>query len=159
VTDTTHTSNGGPVLFAYDGSEQAKAAIREAARQLKPGRHGIALTVCEPLASYPFVGPGAVTAMDLESQLGSEAGKVADEGAELARSVGFDATALAETGDTVGQAIVRSADEHDAGLVVMGSHGRSGIGLVLLGSVAATVARHSKRPLMIVHAPPAEDAG
>jgi hypothetical protein len=35
----------GPVLFAYDGSDQAKAAIREAGQQLSPGRKAIVLTV------------------------------------------------------------------------------------------------------------------
>jgi hypothetical protein len=32
-------ANGaGLVLFAYDGSDQAKSAIQEAAQQLSPGR-------------------------------------------------------------------------------------------------------------------------
>jgi nucleotide-binding universal stress UspA family protein len=42
---------------------------------------------------------------------------------------------------------------------VLGSHGRTGIGLVLLGSVAAAVARHTDRPVMIVHGPSAQAAG
>ena len=33
----------GPVLFAYDGSDLAKNAIREAASQLGPGRHNLML--------------------------------------------------------------------------------------------------------------------
>jgi nucleotide-binding universal stress UspA family protein len=37
---------------------------------------------------------------------------------------------------------------------VLGSHGRTGVGLVLMGSVAAAVARHTNRPVMIVHGPP-----
>jgi nucleotide-binding universal stress UspA family protein len=47
---------------------------------------------------------------------------------------------------------VEAADEHDAGIIVMGSHGRTGARLVLLGSVAAAVARHTERPVLIVHA-------
>jgi nucleotide-binding universal stress UspA family protein len=35
----------------------------------------------------------------------------------------------------------------------MGSHGRTGIGLVLMGSVAAAVSRHTERPVLIVHSP------
>lgn len=155
----THVSNDGPVLFAYDGSEHAKAAIREAARLLSPGRRGIALTVWQPLAAHPFAAPGAASAMDLEADLESEAKKVADEGARLARSLGFVAAPLAESGNPAWQAIVLAADDHDASLVVMGSHGRTGVGLVLLGSVAGTVSRHTDRPVLIVHSPPAGKAG
>jgi nucleotide-binding universal stress UspA family protein len=46
---------------------------------------------------------------------------------------------------------VDTAEEHDAGIVVMGSHGRTGIPLVLLGSVAEATARHSARPVLIAH--------
>jgi nucleotide-binding universal stress UspA family protein len=34
---------------------------------------------------------------------------------------------------------------------VLGSHGRNGIGLVLMGSVASAVVRHTTRPVLIVH--------
>jgi nucleotide-binding universal stress UspA family protein len=149
----THGTNNGTVLFAYDGSDQAKASIREAARQLGPDRHGIVLTVWQPMAAFPFAG-AAVGGTAFEADFEREAMKVADEGASLARSVGFDATPLAEHGDPVWHSIVIAADDHDASIVVMGSHGRTGLGLVLLGSVAATVVRHTERPVLIVHAPP-----
>jgi hypothetical protein len=51
-----------PVLFAYDGSDQAKAAIEVAGQQLSPGRKAIVLTVWQPLgAALPFgrIGDGA----------------------------------------------------------------------------------------------------
>jgi nucleotide-binding universal stress UspA family protein len=141
----------GQVLFAYDGSDPAKDAIREAARQLRSGRRGMVLTVWEPLASHPFAGEAAAWGV-LEDDFEGEAQKVAEEGARLARSVGFDATPLAQSGNPVWQRIVSSAADHDAEIVVMGSHGRSGIGLVLMGSVAAAVSRHTERPVLIVHA-------
>jgi nucleotide-binding universal stress UspA family protein len=86
-------------------------------------------------------------------KLENEAAKVASEGARLARSVGFDATPYVESGDVVWRSIVDSADEHGASIVVMGSHGRTGVSLVLLGSVAASVSRHTDRPVLIVHEP------
>jgi nucleotide-binding universal stress UspA family protein len=94
----------------------------------------------------------------LEAELLNEATKIADEGTRLARSVGFDAWPQVETGEPVWRTIVDVADAHDAGIVVLGSHGRTGIGLVLMGSVASAVARHTQRPVLIVHAPPAERA-
>lgn len=46
--------------------------------------------------------------------------------------------------------IVRVAHEADVDLIVMASHGRSGLRRVLLGSVAEEVLRHAKRPLLVV---------
>jgi nucleotide-binding universal stress UspA family protein len=148
-----------PVLFAYDGSDQAKTAIHEAARQLNRGRRGIVLTVWQPIMSRPFAANAAAWGMALEEDdMAAEATRLAEEGATLARSVGFDATPLATSRNPVWHGIVASAADHDAGIVVMGSHGRTGIGLALIGSVAMAVARHTDRPVLIVHSPPASDA-
>lgn len=140
-----------PVLFAYDGSAQAKAAIRHAAKQLRHGSPAIVLTVWHPIATVPFPTAIGLTTAGLEESIGREAQRVAEEGAELARSSGFDAKPVTERGDPVWQQIVDSAEEHDAAIVVMGSHGRTGVGLVLLGSVAAATARHTDRPVLIAH--------
>jgi nucleotide-binding universal stress UspA family protein len=128
----------GPVLFAYDGSEQAMASIREAVRQLGPDRHVIVLTVSPPAG---------------RSGSEKEADEVAHDGATLARSVGFDARPLAERGDPIWRSIVDVADANEASLVVIGSQGGNGSGTPTAGDVAAAVAQHTQRPVMIVHAP------
>jgi nucleotide-binding universal stress UspA family protein len=87
----------------------------------------------------------------LEDGIRDEARKVAEEGAALARQSGFEAEAVVERGDPIWQRIVESAEEHDASIIVMGSHGRTGIGLVLMGSVAAATTRHTDRPVVIAH--------
>ena len=46
--------------------------------------------------------------------------------------------------------IVRCAAQHDAEWIVMGSHGRSGLSHLLVGSVAEGVLRHSSVPVLIV---------
>ena len=48
------------------------------------------------------------------------------------------------------EAIVKAAAEHGAGLVVMASHGRRGLGRVLLGSQAQAVLAHAKVPVLVV---------
>jgi nucleotide-binding universal stress UspA family protein len=143
----------GPILFAYDGFEDAKAAIRQAARHFRSGRSAIVLTVWEPSASMPFAST-PTTPGGLEQRIEGEARRIADEGARLARACGFDAQAIAERGDSIWRRIVRSADEHDASMVVLGAHGRTGTGLVARGSVAAATAEHTARPVLIVHASP-----
>jgi nucleotide-binding universal stress UspA family protein len=140
-----------PILFAYDGSDEAKAAIREAGRQLKSGRRAIVLTVWEPMANVAFAGVGGVPPVGLEESSEEEARRLAAEGARLARRAGFEAEPTAERGDPVWQRIVESAGEHHADVIVMGSHGRTGIPLVVMGSVAAATARHTDRPVLIAH--------
>jgi len=49
--------------------------------------------------------------------------------------------------------ILRLADEIDADLIVIGSHGRRGIAKALLGSVAESVVRHAHRPVVTIRAP------
>lgn len=143
----------GPVLFAYDGFEDAKAAIRQAGRQFRSNRSAIVLTVWEPFASMPFASTPS-TPGGLEQGIEREARRVADEGARLARTCGFDAQSVAERGDSIWQRIVQSAEEHGASIIVLGAHGRTGTQRVARGSVAAAAAEHTARPVLIVHAPP-----
>ncbi|MBV8077601.1 MAG: universal stress protein [Planctomycetaceae bacterium] len=49
--------------------------------------------------------------------------------------------------------ILRVAREVRAGLIVMGTHGRTGLGRLLMGSVAETVLRGSRGPVLVVKAP------
>jgi nucleotide-binding universal stress UspA family protein len=143
--------NARPVLIAYDGSDYAKTAIKQAGEQLRIGRQAIVLTVWRPYTAIGFVGAPAVFPVEMEEEADREARRVAEEGARLARRAGFDAEPLVEQGDPVWQRIVESAEEHDADVLVLGSHGRTGISEVLLGSVAGAAASHTKRPVLIAH--------
>lgn len=143
-----------PVLIAYDGSEYAKAAIAEAGRELGPGRKAIALSVWQPLDSIPFWGaPVSRVPPELIEEAASEAEKLAEEGAGLARQAGFDAEAATLEGSPVWQMIVQAAEESDAGIIVTGTHGRSGAAYVALGSVATAIAHHAKLPVLICGSP------
>jgi nucleotide-binding universal stress UspA family protein len=148
--------NTSAVLIAYDGSDFAKGAVAEAANQLAAGRRTIVLTVTEPLGGIPYFGAAGApvepeTVEGLIEVAQESAQKVAEEGAELARDAGLDAEPLVAIGGPVWNLIVEAADQQGADLIVIGSRGRSGLAHVLLGSVAAAVAQHSKRSVLIVH--------
>jgi nucleotide-binding universal stress UspA family protein len=132
-----------PVLFAYDGAEGAKEAIRQAARELQEGRRAIVLTVWQPDGPSPA---GA------RNPIESRARRLADEGARLARIHGFEADAVSERGAMVWERIAESADEHDASLVVLGAPWRDPVNPVPNGQVAAAAADHTARPVLIVPA-------
>lgn len=57
---------------------------------------------------------------------------------------------LRRTPDRVWQEILAAAEETDADLIVMGTHGREGVVRAVMGSVAERVARHAEIPVMLV---------
>lgn len=48
------------------------------------------------------------------------------------------------------EAILKVADDWDADLIVLGTHGRTGLSHILMGSVAEKIVRHSVKPLFII---------
>ena len=151
MTDTSAAPDSDRVVFAYDGSDLAKAAIDEAGRQLPAGRDALVLTVWEPFA-VGFVPPSEA---QFDAAQAAEVKKAAEqtaaEGAELANTAGFRAQSRAVQSAPTWKGIVEFADQHDAGMIVLGSHGRTGLAGRLLGSVAGAVAAHSHRSVLIVH--------
>src|SRR5436305_10645665 len=85
----------GPIVFAYDGSELAKLAIDEAARQLAPGRDALVLTVWHPF-DVGFLPAGGVRFDAAQiSEVRRAAEDTAADGASLAQAAGFNARAAA----------------------------------------------------------------
>ncbi len=149
--DHGHDDAQGPVVFAYDGSELAKLAIDEAGRLLAPGRDAVVLTVWQPF-DVTFVPKVElrVNAADA-AEVRDAALRTAADGAELAKAAGFIARGEELQAAPTWKGILRAAEEHDASLIVLGSHGRSGLSGVLLGSVAEAVSAHSRRSVLITH--------
>jgi nucleotide-binding universal stress UspA family protein len=141
-----------PVLLCYDASEDARHAISIAA-QLFGARPALVLTVWQDIATIPpfaWVAPmGDVGPLLDEANVAAH--RVADEGAELARSVGFTASPLAvEAAGPVWEAIAEAAEEHDAEAIVLGTRGLSGVRSALAGSVSTRVVHHARRPALVV---------
>ncbi len=141
----------GPVLFAYDGSDLAENAIAEAGRQLLAGRDALVLTVWEPfnVGFIPVAGMEFNAAGPDEVRTAAE--KTAAYGASLAQAAGFAARAVAAEAAPTWKGIIDAADSCDASLIVLGSHGRSGLTGLVVGSIAGAVAAHSRRSVLIVH--------
>ena len=142
----------GPVVFAYDGSDLAQLAIAEAGQLLGDGpRDALVLTIWQPF-DVGFVPVGGLQ-FDAARAAGVKkaAQQTAADGASLAGAAGFRAQSLALQAAPAWKAIVDVADERDSRLIVLGSHGRSGLAGVFVGSVAGAVAAHSSRSVLIVH--------
>jgi nucleotide-binding universal stress UspA family protein len=154
----------GPVLIAYDGSDAADDAIRQAG-SLVGGRSalvvvvwkaGLGFELLELPASTIGLPPAAIdirTALEIDAAMSERAQRMARVGAGLAREVGFEpAEGLAVAEDLeipVSETIVRVARERDAQAIVLGAHGHGRLGEVLLGSTSRDVIRHAPCPVVV----------
>jgi nucleotide-binding universal stress UspA family protein len=153
-----------PAIVAYDGSEEARAAIATAVALLG-GRRLLVVSVWEPgLAQamaplrdptgvgYPITTPAEAAAID-EIQH-DHAVRAADEGAGLARGLGADAEprSVADEAD-VAETLAAIADEHDAAVLVIGSRGLGRVKSSLFGSTSRELLRRTHRPVLVVRTP------
>lgn len=154
-------SADGPTLIAFDGSEAARQAVSAAAALLKP-RPALVLTVWEAalaqtavapppdVAMTPAVDPSAMLTFD--EGLRGHAERVADAGAEFARSLGLDAQPLVMVDvRDIARTIAEVAREHKAATIVVGSRGLSGLRARFEGSTSKGVVKHAPCPVIIVH--------
>jgi len=146
------------ILFAYDGSEGADAAIAAAGKLLDHDRADVVvLTVWEPLVvealranrfgGWPPIPPDVVQ-VDRRAQ--KQAQLLAEHGARLAGEAGFRARALWVADERrIATTILEGADELDADMIVTGARGLAGVA-ALFGSVSNHVLQHASRPVLVV---------
>ena len=157
-------SDDAPLLIAYDGSDAARQAIHQAA-DLLSGRPVLVATVWEPGLAYSATtmpAPGmelqpnpidVAEAQELGQELEIHARRTAEEGAELARSAGLQAEALAVPDEVqVADAIVDLARERNAAAIVIGSRGLTGLRARLEGSTSNAVLKRAPCPVVVIHA-------
>jgi nucleotide-binding universal stress UspA family protein len=140
------------LLIAYDGSEQATAAINFAATLFAPSARATILYAWEPIAMYPSLGVGPIPIPpDAEDRAETGAETVVETGARHARSLGLVAEGRAEaTLSSPWRTIVDAAERDAADLIVIGTRGLSGVRSLLLGSCSHLVAQHALCPVLIV---------
>jgi nucleotide-binding universal stress UspA family protein len=144
------------ILLATDGSKFSEAATQAVASQfVSKNTEVLVLQVVEPLVFFtpPQMAPGYAPEM---AQRREEQFKQARESvaktAESLKSAGFTVNTRVVEADPR-SAILDVVEEFRADLVALGSHGRKGLQKFLLGSVAESVARHSRCSVLIVRKP------
>ena len=75
--------------------------------------------------------------------------KVLSHVAEAAQKAGVRCETVQLEHDQSYEAIIKTAEDKGCDLIVMASHGRSGISAVLLGSVTNKVLTHTKIPVLV----------
>ena len=139
------------VLVAVDGSPQADAALEHALTEF-PDAKIVALTAIDPVAAgYASAsGPdGGCYAGEWVEQANERADWILEEAAEIAAERGREIETV-RVNDRPARAVVDYAEEEGIDQIVIGSHGRTGVSRVLLGSVAEKVVRRSPCPVTVV---------
>lgn len=137
------------ILVAVDGSEFTRRMIAYWAAHeewLGPQHSYTVLTVVPPIP------PRAAAVLDrelLHSYYADEGEKVFHPLRTFLDKQGLTATFLSKTGH-VAETIAKSAVEGNFDLLMMGSHGHSELGNLVLGSVATRVMAHCKTPVLLV---------
>ncbi len=141
------------ILCPVDLSDVSKYALGYAGQVCREtGAHLLVLYVLEPMANPGNLTFRPVTITDLEQQLVEHAQTTMEN---LVGELKLD-PALVTTGVQKGVAsaeIVRAAEEQAVDLIVMGTHGLTGISHVLLGSTAERVVRKAPCAVLTVKQP------
>jgi nucleotide-binding universal stress UspA family protein len=90
------------------------------------------------------------TAASFREHMKEKALTALSEAAVVARAAGLEATQIHLEDDEPYQAIIRTAEDRRCDLIVMASHGRSGVSALLLGSETMKVLTHSKIPVLVI---------
>lgn len=140
------------IMVATDGSELVKKAVDTAIDISKLGQVKLYAVHVIPLGDYYSSIPLAIDSewiKAMEEHLRIEAQEAIAYVENAGRAANVEIEPVILEGNPVSE-IVDFAEKNDIELVVMGSHGKTGIHKFLIGSVAENVVRHSKKSVLVV---------
>ena len=138
------------ILIATDGSQLAVKAVLAGLTLAKDiGAKATAVTVSEPWATARTCHGSAVVPFDAYETASAEAAsRSLASVSDLARQLAVEC-ATVHVKDQTAEGILQVASNRGCDLIVMSSHGRSGLSRLLLGSHASRVLAHSQVPVLI----------
>ena len=137
------------ILVAVDFSEPAREALAMAARLASESGGELVLAHVAQPAAYTF-GPSNFPAGAADAFLDDTMRALADW-TQQAESLGAPRVdKRVRIGPAWYEIVVLLHEEPSFDLVVIGTHGRTGLAHVMLGSVAEKVVRHAPRPVLVV---------
>lgn len=144
------------ILVPTDGSDPVQPAVEMALNlaEIHDATLHVLFIVDQP-TSISGTGEGFSGLDNLLDTLEKEGHEATKKVAERARERDIGTTAAVRRGNPHDD-ILSYANDHDIDVIVMGTHGRTGVKRALLGSVTEDVVRHSEIPVLSVHRAPQE---
>jgi len=132
------------ILFATDGSQYSAAATGKAIDFAKSyGSQLNVISVVDVTDEFIARAPGAL------DDLVKKAKGMVDNVKDKALSEGIKSEGMVKEGDAY-KSIVDAAEKQKADVIIMGSHGRTGLKRLLMGSVTERVIGHAPCPVLVV---------
>ena len=150
------------ILVAVDGSDLSNLALHTAndlAHSLSASLEVISIVPDVSISTgYGFAGGDYLPAIDVDryaSDLAANSQAVISSalkqlGRAASKPVQVNTSSVPAHGQRIAEAILLSAANLHADLLVIGTHGRGGIEELLLGSVAQGVAHHANIPVLLI---------
>ncbi|WP_439272359.1 universal stress protein [Pseudochrobactrum sp. HB0163] len=144
------------ILIATDGSELAEKGLEQGVKLAgKLGSKVTLVTVSEPFPMMATASSAGWIASPKDIEIYNENQKnqaeaVLEKARLYAQDLGVKADVKYIEERWPAEAIVEFAEKSDVDLIVMASHGRRGIGRLLLGSQTSEVLTHTKTAILVV---------
>ena len=140
-------TKGEKILIALDGSRYSEAALEQA---ISLGR--ICNSTIYPLTVIDLYPEQIEVAPALVEKMSQDARAILDKAQERIKAENIACETIVHTGGQPHEFIIREAKERNVDLIVMGTHGRTGMKKLLMGSVAQKVIGHAPCPILVVPA-------
>ncbi len=141
------------ILVPVDGSQTSNKALQAAVQMAKESSGCLRIVHLIDASAY-MSGPAGYLSFpsDLPGAMRDAGNKVLEEAANLAKAAGVQAeTHLFDSFDgRLADVVSDAALQWKADLVVVGTHGRRGVGRMLLGSGAEQILRHAPVPVLVI---------
>lgn len=139
------------ILLATDGSAASEHAAQLAVQLARV--HGAKLTALYVVDPYPYLGIGEANPAGFQAYMSAALQHAAEAHAKVMALCEQTPAVPVQTrlAEDVGAAsgIVQTARQVEADLIVVGSHGRTGVARLMLGSVASKVVAESAIPVLV----------
>lgn len=145
------------ILVSIDGSSTSERGLDEAVKLAQGKDTTLRLVhVVDPIPfTVGYEALGGNTGREIAS-IESAAQQMLDAARQRAMAAGaknVETSLVERTTARISERIVEQAKDWDAELIVIGTHGRRGVGRMLLGSDAEQTVRISPVPVLLVRAP------
>jgi nucleotide-binding universal stress UspA family protein len=141
------------VLVPVDGSETSNRALTAALQLARNTSGRVRLVhVVDELAYVSGYDQYGGSSGQLIKVIRESGAKILDEAMAIAQAAGVEAEKMMfdNPGERLGETVAHEAKRWNADLIVVGTHGRRGVGRVLLGSGAEQIIRLAPVPVLVV---------
>ena len=141
------------ILVPIDGSQTSTRALVAALQMARDSGGSVRLIhVTEDLNQIVSYDPHGAYPGDLIKVMRENGLKILNQALDVSKSAGVaaDQRLVEATGQRLAEVVNKEAAAYSADLIVLGTHGRRGIGRVLLGSGAEQIIRSALVPVLVI---------